>query len=342
MAWEGSLLEMRRDSSSPVKISCADIDGVSTAVRVSRLVEHKLRVEPSRSAVDVSGRAWAALPFGEGPATVGEAIHGLLCPDGPAHRYGTSLADIYAHSWRRIPSQSWRWIPTHSVLGELGFPARASEVRRWGGGAREVRQNHIPPPLSRSFASVVREGVMDRGRGCPPRQFGDSAGRWSGGNRSAPNEWIEEDDLLGEDELRAKLRREQEQKRTFPGGHPGEIHSSGMSSRADNRNLGVTDRAQFEHSQGWQQDFHSRGNFDREGVFHKNFQGRGDARGGFGAQGAAGRSDKSRSMASWGDAWESGKVDETKKGWGEIGANTRVLRVEDRCTCFRCLQSSHH
>lgn len=72
---------------------------------------------------------------------VGEVCHGsreqadtwsIRSSSGSVHRFGSSLSDIFAHSWRRIPSASWRWIPKHACVGELGFIASSGAVRRWG------------------------------------------------------------------------------------------------------------------------------------------------------------------------------------------------------------------
>lgn len=47
-------------------------------------------------------------------------------------------------------------------------------------------------------------------------------------------------------------------------------------------------------------------------------------------------------MPKWEDIGGVGKKEDLQKGWGDVGPNTGVLRFEDRGTCFRCLQSSHH
>lgn len=95
-------------------------------------------------------------------------------------------------------------------MGKLGFLARTSEICRLGARARVVRQTLHPLLLDHSFAALVREGGMDRGRGRPPRCFGDSARGWIGGKRSVPDGRMEEDDLMVEDDLRAKLRKDQD------------------------------------------------------------------------------------------------------------------------------------
>lgn len=158
-------------------------------------------------------------------------------------RFGTSLPDLFSHSWRRIPTQEWHWIPKRVLLGELGFCASLRDIRRFGGKARVVRRNCSPPPLSKSFAEVVKGGEMDRGRGRLPWRFGDASCRWTR-KKSAPQEWMEEDDLLAEEDLRAKLRRDQDQQRRFeehpPGAFPSfgkPFSSSGVDrSRVDLRN----------------------------------------------------------------------------------------------------------
>lgn len=66
---------------------------------------------------------------------------------GLAHRYGTTLSDLYTHSWRRTPEASWRWIPKILALGEVGYLARRGEVRRLGSTARIVRRVRDPEPL---------------------------------------------------------------------------------------------------------------------------------------------------------------------------------------------------
>lgn len=265
-------------------------------------------------------------------------------------RYGTSLADIYAHSWRRIPTHSWRWVPKCTVLGELGFSARTSEIRRLGARAHVVRQNLPPPPLYRSFATVVVEGDKDRGRGRFPRRFGDSSRGWIRGKRSAPEDWSTEDDLLGEEELRVKLWREHAQKSRFSGDsqgvshHPGSFHSSFGSdnSRVDSRNFGVSDHVSSEQCKGRREDFRGRGNFNRSEGFNRGTQGRGDPRGGLLARDVPLRADTSRSNSKWEESGSTAKGEDQIKSWGEIGPNTGVLRGENMGTCFRCLQSRHH
>lgn len=103
-------------------------------------------------------------------------------PSGMNRRFGTSLHDLFSHSWRRISTQAWRWIPKGALLGETGYCASSRDIRRFGDKARVVRRNRSPPPLSRSFVEVVKEGGMDRGRGRFPRRFGDASRSWIGVN----------------------------------------------------------------------------------------------------------------------------------------------------------------
>lgn len=127
---------------------------------------------------------------------------------GSGHQFGSTLSDIFDRSWRRAPRLSWRWIPKSSSLGDLGFVARSCEVRRFGSQARVVRCVREPEPLLRSFTEDVREGAMDRGRGQFPHRFG--GGAHFGVKQSAPDDWMEEDDLLSENELREKAKRDQD------------------------------------------------------------------------------------------------------------------------------------
>lgn len=58
---------------------------------------------------------------------------------------------------------------------------------------------------------------MDRGHGRFPRRFGGESHTWIGGKHNAPEEWMEEDDLLLENELREKVQGGQDQKRRIQG-----------------------------------------------------------------------------------------------------------------------------
>ena len=167
------LLETLRETSPSEKGTSADVDGVIAAIGApSRPFDaSKLRAETSGNA-DVLARAAPDLPNAFGLPTAGEASHEKLRQDGPPHRHGTHVSDLFAHSWRPIPSEVWRWIPKRACLGKLGFVARASEVRRLGSRAQIVRRVRNPPPLQRSFVEAVKEGVMDRERGRYPRRFG--------------------------------------------------------------------------------------------------------------------------------------------------------------------------
>lgn len=118
---------------------------------------------------------------------------------------GLSHAAIFAHSWRPANYKNhWIWISKSSATQGTGFPARHEEVRRFGHTARQVRRLGKPPPLSRTFASVVVEGEMAR--------RGEQHQSRPGKRRVEHEDWMEEDDLLGADErheedLRFKLQR---------------------------------------------------------------------------------------------------------------------------------------
>ena len=113
---------------------------------------------------------------------------------GPAHRFGTTLEDLYAHSWRRIPTTSWIWIPKDVSLGDLGFlPAnmrftclgikpgesRGTEIRRhlaaplrkWCGERRWIREEGGFPVVSGEEAATSEEKGRLRRSGWIPAIF---------------------------------------------------------------------------------------------------------------------------------------------------------------------------
>ena len=119
-----------------------------------------------------------------------------------SYRVGLTHEAIHFHSWR--PSAPcWLWISKASAAAGVGFPARQEEVHRFGHLARCVRRVGPPPPLSRSFASALKEGRMAWQD--PPQQR-------IGKRRPNFEDWMEEDDLLEPDrpchqDLRHKLQR---------------------------------------------------------------------------------------------------------------------------------------
>lgn len=228
---------------------------------------------------------------------------------GPAHRFGTTLSDLFGHSWRRAPLSSWRWIPRLASIGEPGYIARKGEVRRLGFCARVVRRVLDPDPLSRTFAEVVRDGEMDRGHGRFSRRFEDSS-RPIGGKRNVPEDWMEEDDLLQEDDLRERLRRVQEQKRRFHENPQGGALKTGMHPNPQGR--GRSDP----RVSGWDGDFR-RDSSNREGGSRRDDSNRGGSRGGFGGKGVNISSDRIRSDPSWEDPMQVSKGVDQKKKLGE-------------------------
>lgn len=137
---------------------------------VSRRAEGELRPIGSSEATEAKrhgSRKQAATYLGQSSA-------------GPAHRFGTTLSDIFAHSWRRILSTLWRWIPKRVCVwggGDLGFVARErAKSVGWGLRARRVRRILDPPPLTRSYAEAVKGEMMDHGRRRYLRRFGGGGG----------------------------------------------------------------------------------------------------------------------------------------------------------------------
>lgn len=206
----------------------------------------------------------------------------------PAHRFGMSLSDLFAHSWRHIPLSSWLWIPKSACVGELGFPASDSEIHRLGWQARVVKRIREPPPLHRSFAEVVRGEAMDQGRDRYPRRFGGT-GHNIGGKRSAPEEWMEDEDLLLEEDLRSKLHRDQDQKRRNQESQYGGPQKTGTQcdyqeanrDRFDSRDYGGSGRGNPISGKGWQEDLSTKVQ-GRDGGLRCNESYRGNFRGGFG------------------------------------------------------------
>lgn len=171
---------------------------------------------------------------------------------------------------------------------------------------------------------------MDRGRGRYPRRAGGSGRPWVGGKRNAPDEWMEEDDLMMEDGLREKLHREQEQKRRIQekqSGFPQNSsihHGSQISNRSrfESRSFGGASRGDFTQSKGWQVESRHEGK-GREGVSQHEDPPRGDSRGGLGGRGGISRFDRSRLSDPWANSRGDGKGEEMKKAWGRYWATHR-------------------
>lgn len=84
--------------------------------------------------------------------------------------WGGDLDTRFAHSWTPSgPGLGWYWIPKGCLDLNEKYPARWWDVRRFGHSARRVRVLPRPPPLSRSFVSVVSREKM---AGYQPRPLG--------------------------------------------------------------------------------------------------------------------------------------------------------------------------
>jgi hypothetical protein len=79
-----------------------------------------------------------------------------------AENFGRNIGDQFKHSWRPIPSERWVWVTKPMVMGAREFPTRLEEIRIFGHKAHQVFRVCKPLPLSRSFASTLREGGMSR------------------------------------------------------------------------------------------------------------------------------------------------------------------------------------
>ena len=109
-----------------------------------------------------------------------------------------SHSSIHNHSWKAIGPR-WIWISKASVAQGFGYPATKGEVQRYGHLARCVKRLGPPPLLTQSFAEIVKVDMARREQEQRP---------W----KRRSEDWMEEDDLLGEDihreqDLRMKLQR---------------------------------------------------------------------------------------------------------------------------------------
>lgn len=155
-----------------------------------------------------------------------------------------------------------------------------------------------------------------------------------GGKRNAPEEWMEEDDLLLENELREKVQGGQDQKRRIQGNQQRGFQNPGTQygyhdtdgSRFDSPFWGVGHDSSSQ-AKGWHED-PSREHKVPEGGFCREIPAWGLFRGGFGQKGDF-HEEQLKSRTKWGDSAVMSKKDDLQKGWGESSPNTRVLRAED-------------
>ena len=81
-------------------------------------------------------------------------------------KFGSDIHDLLAHSYSPpAPSThaGWVWIQTARVWDPAAesFPARATEVRRFGARAKFLKRARAITTNSRSFAEVAGEKNMD-------------------------------------------------------------------------------------------------------------------------------------------------------------------------------------
>jgi hypothetical protein len=103
-------------------------------------------------------------------------------PVDPEYPFGTCVDDLYSHSWSDRVGV-WLWIPKGSALvaadGDLGFPARKSEIQKFGWRAQRVVRVTLKKIDGRSFEAVVK---MDRG-------WDSGYGRGGGAHRAREEAW---------------------------------------------------------------------------------------------------------------------------------------------------------
>ena len=107
---------------------------------------------------------------------------------------GDDTVDVrFDHSWTREgigPGLGWYWIPRGGLNIDTYYPARLLEIKRSRHLARRIRRLSPPVPLLHSFACVTEKGMADRGPNRPLKRRKEG---WQ-------EDWMEEDDLLGEDQ----------------------------------------------------------------------------------------------------------------------------------------------
>lgn len=108
-------------------------------------------------------------------------------PAEPNYPFGTCIEDMYSHSWSDRVGL-WLWVPKGAALvaeeKNLGYPARRSEIQRFGWSAKRIFKVTPRRVDGRSFAEVVKmdkgwDSGTNRGRG-PTSRPGRGSGRFRG------------------------------------------------------------------------------------------------------------------------------------------------------------------
>lgn len=81
--------------------------------------------------------------------------------DGPKSNMDLSHSSIHNHSWKPI-GPSWIWISKVSAAQGFGYPASRADVQRYGHLAHRVQHIGPPPPLTQSFADIVKINMARR------------------------------------------------------------------------------------------------------------------------------------------------------------------------------------
>lgn len=124
----------------------------------------------------------------------------------PAYPFGTCIDDVYQNQLWTNREGGWYWVPKATALfsidNNLGFPATAAEVRRFHPWSRKVVKARSQRVDGRSFAAVLKQPVMDRGR---EGTYHDQGGPWVRlGVRSGSGQYEEGREWHGEEERRAQ------------------------------------------------------------------------------------------------------------------------------------------
>lgn len=143
--------------------------------------------------------------------------------------YGTCVEDIYHHSWLNTAG-CWLRVPKGVELNpDLGFPARASEVRRFAHLAKRLVR--ITPRFvdSRSFVDAVVGGRMDRRGGQDYGREEDRSGKYGYGEGNREGGRSRSGSMLRRDPQNQRDLRVPEEHRRFRGDEQREAYAKNIS-----------------------------------------------------------------------------------------------------------------
>lgn len=161
-------------------------DKRSNGISSKNFVEEFLKSAPPLGRSEGSSKAWEI--FSEREKSQGNLIEKFSQeahtdspgPSEPIHPFGTCIDDLYSYSWSDRVGV-WLWVPKNKALvaaeHNLGFPARESEIRKFGWSARRIIKTTPRKVDGRSFAVLTKmdagwDSGNFRGRGYASRPGG--------------------------------------------------------------------------------------------------------------------------------------------------------------------------